>query len=189
MSRTRAEYYPMAQYLVECGKDGFIAHNVHIRRPYLVSIGSHVNIDWGFYCTTALVTGDYCHIAPYVVVLGGEKGKLKLGHFCVIGTGSYMISGSDGLVGAGLVGPTIPEPYKDDLKIEPITFENFAGVATHVVITPGVTLAEGSFIGACSLVTKDTEPWTIYYGTPAKPVKARKSKTMKEYARKLGYDL
>jgi galactoside O-acetyltransferase len=48
-------------------------------------------------------------------------------------------------------------------------------------------LAEGSVIGANSLVTKSTEPWTIYVGSPAKPVKARPKEKMIEYARRLGY--
>jgi galactoside O-acetyltransferase len=39
------------------------------------------------------------------------------------------------------------------------------------VIIPGVTIAEGSVIGAGSLVTKSTEPWMVYVGTPARSVK------------------
>jgi galactoside O-acetyltransferase len=38
---------------------------------------------------------------------------------------------------------------------------------------PGITIREGSVIGAGSLVTKDTEPWMIYVGSPAKAVKLR----------------
>ena len=50
---------------------------------------------------------------------------------------------------------------------------------------PGVTLAEGSILGANSLLTKDTEPWTIYVGSPAKPVKIRDRGKIIEYASKL----
>lgn len=57
----------------------------------------------------------------------------------------------------------------------------------YVIVNPGVTLAQGSVIGANSFVTKNTEPWTIYIGNPAKPVKLRKKETMIEYAKKLGY--
>ena len=39
---------------------------------------------------------------------------------------------------------------------------------------PGVTFGEGSILGANSLATKDLEPWTIYVGSPARPVKKRK---------------
>jgi galactoside O-acetyltransferase len=69
----------------------------------------------------------------------------------------------------------------------PVIFERFASAGTNVVVLSGVTLAEGSVIGACSLVTKNTEPWTIYVGIPAKPMKARRKDRMIEMARELGY--
>ena len=50
---------------------------------------------------------------------------------------------------------------------------------------PNVTLAEGSILGANSLLTKNTEPWTIYVGSPAKPIKKRDSKIIYEYYKKL----
>lgn len=175
--------------LSKYGKDVFISRNVEIRRPHLMEIGNHIAIDSGFYCTTQIRLGDYIHIAPYVTIIGGEKGLFKMGHFTTIAAGSRIICGSDSHLGNGLVGPTIPDKYKDKLLFQPVIFENFASVATNVVIVPGVTLAEGSVIGACSLVTKNTEPWTIYYGTPAKPVKTRKKDIMLKYARELGYKL
>jgi galactoside O-acetyltransferase len=72
--------------------------------------------------------------------------------------------------------------------IAPVIFERFASAGTNVVVLPGVTLAEGSVVGACSLVTKSTEPWTIYVGVPAKPLKARRKDKMIEMARELGYE-
>ncbi len=91
-------------------------------------------------------------------------------------------------LGAGLISaPGLPEEFRDDLKIEPVIFENFANTGASVTILPGVVLAEGSVIGANSLVTKSTEPWTIYAGSPAKPVKERKKDKMIEYAKRLGY--
>ena len=175
--------------LRSCGEDVFISANVEIRRPHLVSIGNHVAIDTGFYCTVALEIGDYVHIAPYITVIGGEQGLLKMGHFSTVAAGSRIICGSDKHLGAGLVGPTIPDGYKDEILIAPVVFEKFANVGTNVVIMPGVTLAEGTVVGANSLVTKNTEPWTIYVGSPARPVKDRRRDKMIELARKLGYDL
>jgi galactoside O-acetyltransferase len=49
------------------------------------------------------------------------------------------------------------------------------------VVLPGVTLGEGSVIGANSVVTKDTEPWKIYVGSPAKPIKDRERGNIEEY--------
>ena len=47
-------------------------------------------------------------------------------------------------------------------------------VGTGSLIFPGVTLEEGTAVGALSMVTKSTEPWSVDFGVPAKRVKARK---------------
>ena len=41
-------------------------------------------------------------------------------------------------------------------------------------VLPGVTVGEGATVGALSLVNRDCEPWTIYGGVPARPLKARR---------------
>ncbi|MBD2715727.1 acyltransferase [Microvirga sp. STR05] len=180
-----------AQYdktlLKNCGDDVFISANVEIRRPALVSVGSHVAIDTGFYLTTAASIGDYIHIAPYSTIIGGAQGLVSMAHFSSMAAGCRVICGSDAHMGHGLVGPTVPEEYHDIITFAPVTFEKFASIGTNVVVMPGVTLGEGSVVGACSLVTKDTEPWTVYVGVPARPVKVRPRENMIEYAKKLGY--
>ncbi|WP_046243180.1 acyltransferase [Hymenobacter terrenus] len=173
--------------LRSCGNDVFISANVEIRRPQLVSVGQHVAIDTGFYLTTQAEIGDYIHIAPYVTIIGGAKGLLQMADFATIAAGSRIICGSDGHMGVGLVGPTIPAEFQDEITHAPVIFERFASVGTNVVVMPGVTLAEGSVVGACSMITKSTEPWTIYIGIPAKPVKIRPRAKMEDYARQLGY--
>lgn len=42
---------------------------------------------------------------------------------------------------------------------------------TGTIIMPGVTIGEGSIIGAGSLVTKDIPDWSIAIGSPAKVIK------------------
>jgi dTDP-4-amino-4,6-dideoxy-D-glucose acyltransferase len=180
-----------AQYeyrqLKDCGANVFISASVEVRRPELVSVGSHVAIDTGFYCTVAAEIGDYIHIGPYVTVIGGAEGRLRMGHFSSIAAGSRVICASDEHLGHGLPGPTIPEEFRDRITREPVVFERFANVATNVVITPGVTLGEGCVIGACSLVTGNTEPWTVYYGVPARPIRERPRDRMLAAAKALGY--
>jgi galactoside O-acetyltransferase len=131
--------------------------------------------------------GDYIHIAPYVTIIGGADGFLKMGHFASIAAGSRIICASDEHLGAGLPGPTIPEKYRDKIILAPVVFQNFANIGTNVVILPGVTLGEGSVVGACSLVKHNTEPWTIYAGVPAKPLRVRPKENMIKMARELGY--
>ncbi len=184
--KLKSPRYDLGQ-LKAVGEDVFVSANVEIRRPYLVRIGSHIAIDSGFYCTTAVEMGNYIHIGPYVAVIGGERGLLRLGNFNNVAIGSRLICVSDTFSGRGLItAPGIP-PEFCELKIAPIVLEDFANVGANAVILPGVTLAKGTVIGACSLVTKDTEPWTIYIGNPAKPIKSRPKKKMLEFAKKLGY--
>lgn len=173
--------------LKSCGEDVFISGGVEIRRPHLVSVGNHVAIDTGFYCTVAATIGDYVHIGPYVTVIGGANGQLNMGNFTTIGAGSHIICGSDAFHGEGLVGYNIPKQYRDRLVIAPVTFTDFVNIGSNVVVLPGVTLGEGSVVGSCSLLASNTEPWTVYYGVPARGVKQRERERMIRAAKELGY--
>jgi acetyltransferase-like isoleucine patch superfamily enzyme len=169
------------------GDDVFISTMVDIRRPELVSIGNHVAIDSFFYCTTELKIGDYVHISPHVAVIGGKKTALYVEDFCFLSVGSKYICGSEQFNGSGLIGPLIPAEYQDTQDLLPITLKRFSGALANSVVLPGVTLAEGSVLGANSLLKEDTEPWTVYAGNPARPIRKRSMHKAYEYAEKLGY--
>lgn len=191
MSTTKSFFIMSLEYdkakLKSVGNDVFISRDVEIRRPHLVSLGSHIAIDTGFYITTQAELSDYIHIGPYVNIIGGEGALLKMGNFTNIALGSKIICGSDTFSGEGLItAPGIPVEYTE-VKREPVIIEQFANIGANVVIMPGVTVKEGSVVGACSFVTKDTEPWTIYAGILAKPIKKRSKEKMLEYAKLLGY--
>ena len=166
------------------GEDVFINENCIIKMPHLCQIGSHNAIDNGVTVSTELIMGDYIHISPFVVVIGGEKSNLILEDFTFIASGTKVVCGSEDYTGVGLVGPTIPEKYRV-INYTTVKFERFAGCGVNCTIMPGVTLAEGSILGANSLLTKDTEPWTIYVGSPAKPIKIREKETILNYAKKI----
>jgi len=170
------------------GEDSYIDPHAVIRRPHLVTIGRNTNIDYGAYITTGAQIGDYCHIAAYVTCIGGEHGRLIMGNFATIACGSRLVCAGEAHLGEGLVGPTIPKQYQDRQNIESIVFEDFVNIGTNSVILQGVRLGQGSVVGACSLVTQDTEPWMIYKGIPAKPFKTRCKDQMIKFARELGYD-
>ena len=174
--------------IVIIGKDVFISKNAEITRSELCTIGNHVAIDSGFYCTTKLIIGDYVHISPHVAVIGGKHTSLTVEDFCFISVGTKIVCGSEAFHGEGLIGPFIPEKYKDRTILEPVVLKRFSGVCAGSAVLPGVTMAEGSVLGASSMLKHDTEPWTIYVGSPARPIKMRKSETMIQYAKELGYD-
>jgi len=174
--------------LERCGNDVKISGLVSITRPELISIGDHVAIDPWFHCTTTLKTGNFVHISSNVSIIGGKTGLLTLGHFTNISAGGVVVCVSEKFHGAGLIGaPGIPAELLDERRSGPVTFEDFVNIGANVTILPGVTLKEGCVIGACSLVTRDTEPWTIYAGTPAKPFGKRERTNILDAAKKLGY--
>ena len=173
---------------MEMGIDVFLNDFVSITRPELVKIGNHVAIDFGFVCTTGLVIGDYVHISPHVSVIGGKKTSLNIEDFCFISTGSRMICGSELFQGDGLIGPMIPDEYKDNQILEPINLKRFSGVCANSVVMSGVVMSEGSILGANSFLKESTEPWTIYAGSPARPIKKRKKEKMYSFAKEMGYE-
>ena len=59
------------------------------------------------------------------------------------------------------------------LKKGQIVIEDDVWIGSNSVILPSVSLGRGAVIGAGSVVTKDMEPYSIVFGTPAKLYKIR----------------
>ncbi len=161
----------------------------HIIRPEIVEFGNHVAVDSFFYCTTRLTTKDYVHIGPHVSIIGGKDGYCEIGNFSGMAAGCRIVCASDEYLGEGIINPFIPEEYRDNIIVKPVILKDFVTLATNVIVLPGVTLAQGSVVAAGSIVTKDTEPWLIYAGSPARPIRKRPKEKMIAYARELGYEV
>lgn len=170
----------------EVGNDVRVSNMVDISRPQLIKIGNHVGIDSFFACTTQLEIGNYVHISPRVSVIGGAEGLFRMADFTFLSTGSNIICGSEEFKGAGLIGPLIPSRYHDTIIRKPVIIERYAGVCAGSTVLPGAVISEGSVIGANSLVLANTvtEPWTIYVGSPIRPVAKRPNEIMIDYAEK-----
>jgi len=171
------------------GEDVIISKNVEIKRPDTTYIGNHVAIDSGFYCTVSLVIRNYVHISPYVTVIGGREGSLYVGSFCTISAGARIICRGDSFSGNGLVGPLIPDEYKNTVIGATIFMDDFSALGTNAILMPNVNLARGVVVGANSLVLNSIdEPWTVWAGSPARKIKDRRKEKMLEYARRMGYE-
>lgn len=168
------------------GIDLYVDSTSRIKHPSELEIGNHVAIDMGVYLSTSGTIGDYVHIAPYTCIIGGVDSKLIMEDFTGISAGSKILCGSDDFT-KGMMNPQVPVKYRSP-KISYVHFKRFSCVGVNCVVMPGVTLAEGSVVGSNSVLTKDTEPWTVYVGNPARPVKIRDKKKIIQYAKELGYE-
>ena len=167
------------------GNDVFIDERAYFKRPDLVTIGDHCAFDNGLHMTTAGTFGSYIHIGPFVSVIGGAESKLLMGNFASIAAGARIICKGEEHLGAGLIGPTIPDQYSDVLIGGLVVIKQFANILTNSVLFPGITIGEGAVIGAGTVMHFDAEPWTIYLGNPARKIKVRDGSLMKRYGEEL----
>lgn len=165
-----------------------IGENIKISRlasiygPENITIGSNVRIDDFSFLTGNIIIGNFVHITTYAELHAGEAG-IEMKDFSGISSRVSIFAVSDDYSGVCLTNPTVPREYVNIIS-EKVTLEKHVIVGTSSVILPGVTIGEGTSVGACSLVTKSCEPWKIYAGIPAKAIKDRK-RDLLEYERKI----
>jgi acetyltransferase-like isoleucine patch superfamily enzyme len=167
-----------------CGEDVRIYSRAHIVSPEVVSIGDSVVIDDFVFLVGGLETriGSFVHLASFSSYLG--RGRLVIEDFVSVSSGTRIYTGIDDFSGESLVGPAVPEPYRRPTRSF-VHIGKYALVGANSVVFPGVQLGEGCAVGALSLVNRDCEPWVIYGGVPARPIKERKRDRIEELERQL----
>jgi acetyltransferase-like isoleucine patch superfamily enzyme len=153
-----------------------------------VALGSHVILDDFTFLQgrESLTIGDHVHVAMFSSISGG--GAATIGSFVTVSQGVRLFSGTDVPDGSGLTGSTIPPEHRAVVRSH-LTVNDFAFIGANTVVLPAVTIGEGAVVGAQSLVRDDLEPWTIYAGSPARPLRARPREPMLRLAAELGYEL
>lgn len=127
----------LAGYLEKLGKRSGVQMGVRFLNGRKVSIGEHAVINWG-------------------CVFDGRKFPIQIGKNVSIGPDATILTlGHD------------PQSAQFANKGGAVVIEDRCWIAYRTVVLPGVTMAEGSVLGAGAVLTKDTEPYGIYGGTPA----------------------
>lgn len=107
---------------------------------------------------------DYVHI--------GAVNSITIGNNVLIASKVFITDHNHGSYGNKNIhsSPEIP-PEKRELSSSPVIIEDNVWIGEFVSILPGVTIGEGSIIGAMTLVNKNIPPFSIAVGVPAKVVK------------------
>jgi len=89
-------------------------------------------------------------------------GPIRLRERCTVAQQAYLCAGTH-----DFSQPNLP------LVVGPIEVGADAFVCARAFVLPGVVIGEGAIVGACAVVTKDVDPWTVVAGNPARPVGRR----------------
>lgn len=152
---------------------------VYIRGRRYLKLGKNFTI--GRYCrfdllklknsqNPELVIGNNVQINDFVHICVLDK--IEIGDDVLIASHVYISDNSHGSYKGDIndSNPMIP-PIRRHYPTLPVKIGNRVWIGEGAMILPGVTIGEGSIIGAHSLVNKEIPANTIAVGTPAKIIK------------------
>jgi acetyltransferase-like isoleucine patch superfamily enzyme len=153
------------------GQNVSISRTTRIYLPEYMSIGDNSMVDDFCVLSGNLEIGRNVHIAHGCRVIGGREG-IGMADFSGLAFGVTIFAQSDDYGGNALTNPTVPMKFRKITRAR-VELGRHVIIGTSSVVFPGVICGEGSSVGSFSMVTKSTEPWSIYFGIPAKKIKAR----------------
>jgi len=109
-----------------------------------------------------LTIGDFSWVGDNAELY--TLGEIEIGSNVVISQKSYLSAASHDY-----------QVETFDIYAQKITIKDEVWLATDVFVAPGVTVERGALVGARSSVFEDMPEGMICLGSPAKPVKPRKS--------------
>lgn len=171
------------------GENVKISDKASIYNSELIEIGDNSRIDDFCVVSGKIKIGRNVHITPQCLIAGGEPG-IEFDDFVTLAYGVKVFTQSDDYSGLTMTNSTVPKCYKNELK-EAVYLKRHTIVGAGSIIFPGVTLNEGTSVGANSLVLVPTDAWSIYVGSPAKKLKDRKKDLLeleKQFLGKYGHD-
>lgn len=146
----------------------------------------------------AISLGENSWVAGELLVFP-HGGRIRLGSFCYVGEGARIWSADEVAVGDRVFiahGVNVHDndahslsaaerhrhfrelvvagraSFTEDLRTARVTIGNDVWLGFNATVLKGVAIGEGAVIGACSVVTRDVEPYTVVAGNPAAVVAA-----------------
>lgn len=158
---------------------------------YLFERDSRVNSPWLSY-GRGPVLSSFIGAFSYVNDGGYLRDNVIIGRYCSIGRRVTIGAGTHPMVGLStsmhVTGGGAPYDAAQQADImqsaparkRPTLIHCDVWLGDGVVVMPGVHIAPGSVIGANAVVTRDTEPYGVYVGMPARKISSRFSPDLAE---------
>lgn len=122
--------------------------------------GSSIFLKCTFNSTKGFILGDNSIINSGCQL--DSRGGLKIGRNVSISSETVILTADHALDSPDFEG-----------HLKPVYIEDYVWIGTRAIILPGVRLGQGSAVAAGSVVTKNTDPFSVYAGVPAKFLRKR----------------
>lgn len=164
----------ISKKLRKAGFPIYIHKNVIIKYPENIVIGGNVNIFDNAFLDAGkdgyIAIGSNTHIGVGSVIFG--LGGVEIGEYVGISSNVNIYSQTN-----------IYGNEKDIMLLLPIRkarviIEDNVIIGANSVVLPSVRIRTGTFIGANSLVNKNTKPYSVYAGSPIRLIKVIKNKNI-----------
>lgn len=170
LDTVRTFYYRL-RYGLEIGVYSKICRHVDIRITSggVLKIGNHTTIaDYTFIQLTRpspnVSIGDHTVVGRNCVI--ASKTELVIGNYVLIGPYCQINDHSHGMSRSDLI-------INQKAILSPVRIKDDVWLGAGVRVLPGVTLGEGSIIGAGSIVTRNIPDYEIWAGNPARFIRVR----------------
>ena len=132
----------------------------------LEQCGRRVNIEKNAMFSYKVSLGDYSGIGVNAKIYGRcvIGSHVMMGEDCTIITRNHQFSRTD-----------VPMMDQHFAEESPVVIGKDVWIGDRVVILPGVSIGDGSVIGAGSVVTHSIPSYTVAAGNPARVIKNRKN--------------
>lgn len=176
----------------KCGKKILVGRFVDIRNPKKVYLGDHIVIN----DNVTFDAADFHDQGPALVLennvfvgagsrLHASTGKIVLqagssiGSFCILAAKGNITVGEDALLAAYCtIGAEAAAPRQDTPSTkrseDNIQIHGGCWLGVRSSVLPGISVGEGSVIGAHAIVQKTLPPFVVAVGRPAKVIRNRR---------------
>lgn len=162
--------------LKKYGKNVKISRNASLYSPQDIEVGDNIRIDDFCILSGSITLKNFIHISAYTALYG--KFGIVMESYTGLSPRCIVFSASDDFSGEYMIGPMLPTEYTN-VKGGIVHFKENVQIGANTIVLPGITIQEGTVVGAMSLVNRNLESWGIYAGIPVRKIKDRKRGILK----------